>query len=236
MCGAPGRPYRAVPGASCCSTKPVGSCGVAPPSSVPRSRLIGSARVARRALLLAAVGSTACAWGEISPPSSEEQVAVLGVLDAGAARQTIWLERAFRPGDPLSQPAGIRPLPVPPSRVEVREFAGPSFAFVVDSAMPTRFLADFAPLPGRHYELLIEAGGRRLTATAVVPPPVTILAPANDTVDLSADLTVAWGAGGSRGVAWLVTPGGTGTPVRGPGFSAGVGGGTAGGAFAFLFP
>src|SRR5207247_1908518 len=133
------------------------------------------------------------AWGEISPPSSEEQVAVLGVLDAGPARPTIWIERAFRPGDPLSQPAGIRPLPVPPSRVEVREFAGPSFAFVVDSTMPTRFLADFAPLPGRHYELLIEAGGRRLTATAVVPPPVTLLPPPHDTVDPSAGLALTWG-------------------------------------------
>src|SRR5437773_6318689 len=219
MCGAPGRPYRAVPGASCCSTKPVGSCGVAPPSSVPRSRLIGSARVARRALLLAAVGSTACAWGEISPPSSEEQVAVLGVLDAGAARQTIWLERAFRPGDPLSQPAGIRPLPVPPSRVEVREFAGPSFAFVVDSTMPTRFLADFAPLPGRHYELLIEAGGRRLTATAGVPPPVTLLAPANDTGGLSAGPTLAWRSGRSPAFAWVMTPGGSRTLVREPRFA-----------------
>jgi len=147
---------------------------------------------------------------------------VLGVLDAGSARQTIWIERAFRPGEPLSQPAGIRPLPVPPSRVEVREFAGPSFAFVVDSTMPTRFLADFAPLPGRHYELLIEAGGRRLTATAVVPPPVTILAPANDTVDLSADLTVAWRSGGSREFAWLMTPGDTGTLVRDHGFATWV--------------
>src|SRR5438046_3894862 len=200
MCGAPGRPYRAVPGASCCSTKPVGSCGVAPPSSVPRSCLIGSARVARRALLLAAVGSTACAWGEISPPSTEEQVAVLGVLDAGSARQTIWIERAFRPGEPLSQPAGIRPLPVPPSRVEVREFAGPSFAFVVDSTMPTRFLADFAPLPGRHYELLIEAGGRRPPAPAGVPPPGTIPAPAHHPGDRPPGLTPPRRPGRSRGV------------------------------------
>ncbi|HXF94892.1 MAG TPA: DUF4249 family protein [Gemmatimonadales bacterium] len=142
---------------------------------------------------------------EITPPPGREQVVVQSVLNARATVQVLWIERTVPAGDPVT--FGVRPLTEPPARAEVREEGGGVYSFRADTANPARFLAGFTPLPGRRYDLLVEAEGAVVRATTVVPPAVTILAPAADTVDhpRQSPLQVTWASGTSRQVAVYLT-------------------------------
>lgn len=146
----------------------------------------------RRALLTTLVVATACGLRDVTGPPGKEQIAVQGILHAQRAQQELWIERSTPAGEPI----GGDPLPLqpPPSRVEVRDTAGNVFAFSADSTNARRFVASFTPVPGARYDLLIEAGGRTVRASAVVPRAIAIVDPAVDTVSAAANslLTIAW--------------------------------------------
>lgn len=158
----------------------------------------------RRASLVALVATTACALADITPPPGEEQVVVQGVLRAQLPQQLLWIERSTVAGDPLTYEP--RPLESPPARVEVQDELGSVFPFVVDTGDATRFVAAFTPVPGRRYELLVEADGRSVRGSTVVPGQITIVEPAADTVPYTRPLRVSWAAGASRHVAVYLTP------------------------------
>jgi len=142
-------------------------------------------RSAFGATLLCAV---ACGLRDVQGPPGEEQVVVQGVLNAQFSEQVLWIERTIPAGDPLQ--SGLRPLAVPPSRVEVRDSTGAVFPFHVDAANAARFVAVFTPIPGHRYDLLVEAGPIELTATTRVPDAVTIVDPAADTVMIARNVTL----------------------------------------------
>jgi hypothetical protein len=152
----------------------------------------------------------ACALDEIGlAPFENDPIAVQAVLNAGSPRQVVWIERGFAPGRRLDYPQGpgSLALPVPPSRVEVREVGGPVHVFQPDPADAARFLADFTPAPGGRYELLIEASDRTIRGAVVVPDPVVIVEPAADTVDLPVEeLRLAWRPVSTPEFGWLATP------------------------------
>ena len=159
----------------------------------------------RPASLLAPLVMAACGLSDVRLPSGEEQLVVQGVLNTQAAEQVLWIERTTPAGEVIE--FGLRPLLEPPSRVEVRAEGGDVFTFLADTADPARFVATFTPVHGRRYDLLVEAEGVVLRATTVVPPGITIVAPAADTVShpRDADFPVAWASGTSRHVAVYVT-------------------------------
>jgi hypothetical protein len=146
----------------------------------------------RRALIATLVVASACGLRDVSGPPGKEQIVVQGVLHAQRSEQELWIERSTPAGEPIS----FEPLPLqpPPSRVEVRDTAGNVFTFVVDPTDPTRFTATFTPLPGARYDLLIEAGGPVVQASAVVPRSIAIVDPSLDTVSAAPNslLSVAW--------------------------------------------
>jgi uncharacterized protein DUF4249 len=150
------------------------------------------------------VATTACALADITPPPGEEQVVVQGVLHAQLPQQVLWIDRSTVAGEPLAYDP--RPLESPPARVEVRDDLGTVFRFVADTGDATRFIADFTPVPGRRYELLVEAGGRTVRGSTVVPGQITIVEPAADTVPDTRPLRVSWASGASRHVAVYLTP------------------------------
>jgi Domain of unknown function (DUF4249) len=146
----------------------------------------------RTALLTTLVVATACGLRDVTGPPGKEQVVVQCILHTQRAEQELWIERSTPAGEPIS--FGPLPLQPPPSRVEVRDTAGNVFTFAVDTTEPRRFTATFTPLPGARYDLLIEAGGRTVRASAVVPRAIAIVDPAPDTVSAAANslLSVAW--------------------------------------------
>jgi hypothetical protein len=131
-------------------------------------------------------------------------VVVQGVLHAQRPQQELWIEWSTAAGDPLTYRP--RPLESPPARVQVRDELGNVFPFVADTDDPTRFIADFTPVPGRRYELLVEAGGRSVRGSTVVPGQITIVEPAADTVPHTRPLRVSWASGASRHVVVYLTP------------------------------
>jgi hypothetical protein len=172
--------------------------------------MVARAFPTHRASLAVAAALAACAWGDVGlPPVENNVIAVQAVLNAGSPRQVVWIERGFAPGRRLDYPQGpgSLALPVPPSRVEVREVGGPVHVFQLDPADAARFLADFTPAPGGRYELLIEASGRTIRGAVVVPDPVVIVEPAADTVDLPVEaLRIAWRSASTPEFGWLATP------------------------------
>lgn len=157
-----------------------------------------------RAGLISAVVA-GCGLSEITLPPGREQIVVQGVLNAQAAQQVLWIERTTPAGDPIA--AGLRPLDPPPSRVEVRGEGGAVHRFARDTTTPARFVATFTPVHGRRYDLLVEATGAVVRGTAVVPPAITVVDPAADTVSHPPDieLRVSWASGSSRDVAVYLT-------------------------------
>jgi hypothetical protein len=162
---------------------------------------------------LGAIG--ACALGETPiAPGDTDGIVVLSVLNAGASRQAIWVERLIRPDEPFyGLPRGSLALDPAPSRVEVSAAGGAVHAFARDSATPARYSADFIPVAGRRYDLLVEVAGRHITGTTTVPLPVSILEPAGDTIDVPPTTQrVMWSREPTRHYAWLVTTGDSGAP------------------------
>jgi hypothetical protein len=127
----------------------------------------------------------ACALRDVPGPPGREQIVVQGVLNAQASRQVLWIERTIAAGEVVD--GAVRPLAVPPSRIEVRDSTGQIVNFQLDSTNTARFTAAFTPTPGWRYDLLIEAGLQVLTASTRVPNLVTIVDPASDTVTMPRD-------------------------------------------------
>ncbi|HEY3219627.1 MAG TPA: DUF4249 family protein [Gemmatimonadales bacterium] len=146
----------------------------------------------RTALIAALFGLAACGLREVKGPPGEEQIVVQGILNAQLGEQEVWIERSIPAGEPIG--GDQRPLVPPPSRVEIRDQARNVFSFSADTSNPARFVATFTPIPGERYDLLIEAGGHSVQATAVVPRAITIVDPALDTVSAApnSELSVAW--------------------------------------------
>lgn len=154
-------------------------------------------------LFLGVAGACALADSPIEPPDTET-IVVQGVLNAGTSQQTIWIERLILPGEPYPFPETA--LDPPPTSVVVHDATGPIHVFARDTAAPRRYVADFVPVAGRRYDLVIETGGRRLSATTTVPLPVTIFEPATDTIDIPSDTQrVAWSHESGRRYAWFVS-------------------------------
>jgi len=140
------------------------------------------------------------------PDSPPEFIVVQGVLATIGSTQTLWIERSGFADSALTTLP--RPLDPPPARIEVRDTAGGVFVFVRDPENPARFTADFTPVPGRRYDLLVETRERRVTGAVVVPPPIRLVEPAGDTVAVASgdSLRVRWTSGSSRQFAWTVSP------------------------------
>src|SRR2546429_5757562 len=117
-------------------------------------------RSAFGATLLCAV---ACGLRDVQGPPGEEQVVVQGVLNAQFSEQVLWIERTIPAGDPPQ--SGLRPLALPPSRVEGRDSTGAGFPFHLDATNAARLFALFTPIPWHRHELLVEARPIALTAT-----------------------------------------------------------------------
>jgi len=152
----------------------------------------GNTEIMRIALAATLLGVAACGLRDVPGPPGQEQVVVQGILNAQRTQQELWIERSTPAGEPI----GGAPLPLesPPSRIEIRDTAGNVFNFSGDTANPTRFVATFTPTPGARYDLVIEAGGRVIQATAVVPRAIVIVDPAQDTLSgvASPFVSVAW--------------------------------------------
>lgn len=146
-----------------------------------------------------------CGLREITLPPGSEQIVVQGVLNARASEQVLWIERTTPAGDPIEY--GLRPLAQPPARAEVREEGGEVHRFTPDTGNSARFVALFTPVHGRRYDLVVEAQGAVVRGTTVVPPAITIVDPAADTVSHPRDseLRVSWGSGSSPDVAVYLT-------------------------------
>jgi hypothetical protein len=147
--------------------------------------------VSNRAAALLLCLLTACALRDVPGPPGEEQVVVQGILTTQTTQQVLWIERTIPAGEPVS--GELRPLPVPPDRVEVRDSTGLVLTFQADPGNSARFLASFTPAIGRRYDLLIEVGSRVLTASTRVPDAVTIVDPPADTITVPRDsFSVTW--------------------------------------------
>jgi len=146
----------------------------------------------RISLCATLLGVAACGLRDVPGPPGQEQVVVQGILNAQRTEQEIWIERSTPAGEPIS--GAPLPLESPPSRIEVRDTAGNVFSFSRDTANPARFVATFTPIPGARYDLVIEAGGRVIQASAVVPRAIVIVDPAQDTVSgvSSPFVSVTW--------------------------------------------
>jgi len=146
-------------------------------------------RIALGATLL---GVAACGLRDVPGPPGQEQVVVQGILNAQRTQQELWIERSTPAGEPIG--GDQRPLESPPSRIEIRDTAGNIFSFSADAANPARFVSTFTPIPGARYDLVIEASGRVIQATAVVPRAIVIVDPAQDTVSgvASPFVNVTW--------------------------------------------
>ncbi len=150
----------------------------------------------RYALIATLCGAAACGLREVKGPPGEEQVVVQGVLNARGSEQVLWIERTTAAGDPIT--VDLRPLESPPTRIEVRDSAGAVYSYHPDTANATRFVASFTPVHGQRYDLLVEAGTHVLHGRTVVPPSLTIVDPADDTVAApDSGLWVRWASGSS---------------------------------------
>lgn len=138
--------------------------------------------------------------------ASAEFVVVQAVLTTTRPTQVIWIERSRSADSALTMV--LTPLTPAPGLIEVRDTLGDVFRFSPDPENPARFTADFTPVPGRRYDLLVEAEARRVTGRVVVPLPVALLEPAGDTVTVSTgdSLRVRWTSGPGSHYAWTVSP------------------------------
>jgi hypothetical protein len=155
------------------------------------------------------LGAAACGLREVQGPPGEEQVVVQGVLSAQTSEQVLWIERTTPAGDPIT--IDLRPLASIPTRIEVRDSSGAVFSYQPDTTNPARFVASFTPVHGQRYDLLVEAGVHVIRGSSVVPPPLTIVDPAADTVPDpgSSGMQVSWASGSSPWVFVFATRGST---------------------------
>lgn len=163
----------------------------------------------RTAVIATLLGASACGLREVQGPPGKEQVVVQGVLSAQTSEQVLWIERAIPAGDPISY--ALRPLDTPPTRIEIRDSTGALFTYQPDTTNAARFVASFTPVSGRRYDLLVEAGAHVIRGSTVVPPPLTIVHPASDTVSAplrNAGMQVSWASGTSPWVLAFVARGG----------------------------
>jgi hypothetical protein len=180
--------------------------GALPRPFAVRAGNSGNMRTAVIAILL---GAAACALREVQGPPGKEQVVVQGVLRTEASEQVLWIERSIPAGDPIS--SELRPLDSPPTRIEVRDATGALFTYQPDPANTARFVTSFTPVSGRRYDLLVEAGTHVIRGSTVVPPPITIVDPAADTViapPANAGMRVSWASGSSLWAFVFVARGG----------------------------